>query len=836
MGGQSKILATVGLTLALAVVPVVAASPAGAATFSANGSVEQVYVTHAPPGSAVDLRDAANHVVAHGAVDDLGSFLFREVVPGDGYTVIDGGQSSAPLHVMTRTETPPQSFYTNQHLADGFGYITTRDGTKLSAEITLPGPADHGPYPTVIEYSGYDPSHPGHPQPSTLISQLLGYATVGVNVRGTGCSGGAFQFFEPLSALDGYDVVEAVAAQPWVAHGKPGMVGISYPGIAQTFVAPTRPPHLAAIAPLSVMADAYRSLSYPGGIPNIGFPHEWSQERDDNARPYGQGWEQSVVDAGGPNGAQCAENQLLRHENTSLVNTFDTHPYREPVGGADTLSPGADSLSPQLLDANINVPVFMGGAWQDEQTGGQSSLIWEHLGGLASQHKLFATNGTHVDSLVAELNRWYEFLEFYVARRIPKVPAGVRAIAPIIFEQATGISGVQLEPDRFTQYPTYAAALAAYESEPPIRVLFENGTGDKSNLGAPFGTYEMHFTSWPPPNVQPTSWFFQPDQMLGASAPSIADADGRAATSYQYDPTAKPATDFHGSTGDIWAAHPAFDWRVLPLGKALALDSPPLTSTTVTAGPGSVDLWLKSTAPDTDLEVTLTELRPDGQEVYVQNGWLRASHRALDATHSTPLEPVHPDTSASAAPLPANTFVSARVALFPFAHIFRAGSRIRITVEAPGGNRPFWAFGDLPANGTVVNSIAHSLGHASKLVLPVIPNPAPGIPAAYPECGSLRGEPCRPIVGSGAVTNMHADGHGHHATVTWKTPAVRPGTTLLGYVMYDNGQPLFLQPPASTSVFINHLAFGRHTFTIAAYYAGMAHADATPSNTVRLPS
>jgi hypothetical protein len=266
------------------------------------------------------------------------------------------------------------------------------------------------------------------------------------------------------------------------------------------------------------------------------------------------------------------------------------------------------------------------------------------------------------------------------------------------------------------------------------------------------------------------------------------------------------------------------------------LDSPPLTSTTVTAGPGSVDLWLKSTAPDTDLEVTLTELRPDGQEVYVQNGWLRASHRALDATHSTPLEPVHPDTSASAAPLPANTFVSARVALFPFAHIFRAGSRIRITVEAPGGNRPFWAFGDLPANGTVVNSIAHSLGHASKLVLPVIPNPAPGIPAAYPECGSLRGEPCRPIVGSGAVTNMHADGHGHHATVTWKTPAVRPGTTLLGYVMYDNGQPLFLQPPASTSVFINHLAFGRHTFTIAAYYAGMAHADATPSNTVRLPS
>ncbi len=40
-----------------------------------------------------------------------------------------------------------------------------------------------------------------------------------------------------------------------------------------------------------------------------------------------------------------------------------------------------------------------------------------------------------------------------------------------------------------------------------------------------------------------------------------------------------------------------------------------------------------------------------------------------------------------------------RVELFPFAHVFRAGSRIRITVEAPGGNRPFWTFADLPANG-----------------------------------------------------------------------------------------------------------------------------------------
>jgi predicted acyl esterase len=728
----------------------------------------------------------------------------------------------------TPQPTPPQSFYDNQHLGDGFQYITTRDGTKLSATVHLPGPADAGPYPTVIEYSGYDPSNPNAPQPSTQISQLLGYATVGVNIRGTGCSGGAFHYFEPVQALDGYDVVETVAAQPWVAHGKPGMVGISYPGIAQTFVAPTQPPHLAAIAPLSVYADTYRSLAEPGGIPNIGFPREWAAERDNNAKPYGQGWEQGIVDAGGPNGAQCAANQLQRGDNVSLVEAFDDHPYREPVDLAD-------GLSPELLAPQINVPVFMGGAWQDEQTGGSSSSLFPHLTGVpAGKLHLFQTNGTHVDSLVAELNRWYEFLEFYVAQRIPEVPGSIRALAPAIFQVATGISGVQLEADRFTSYPNYAAALAAYEAEAPVRILFENGAGDTTNLGAPFGTTEMRFASWPPPNAVPTRWYFQPDQQLGSSAPGIADGDGKAATSYVYDPAAKPATSFHGSTSDIWNAHPAFDWRVLPVGKALAFDSAPLAATTTVAGPGSLDLWLRSTAADTDIEVTVSELRPDGEEMFVQNGWLRASHRAL-TNDSTDLEPKHPHTSAAAAELPAGEFVSARVALFPFAHIFRAGSQLRITIEAPGGNRPFWAFKDLPANGVVVNEIAHSVGHPSSVVLPVVPNPTP-TPAVRPPCGSTRGQPCRPIASKAIATNVtaHQNG-GDGAIVTWTAPVPRDddatatGIAAHQVVAQPGGATVTVDPDQTSATFVD-MPDGTYSFTV---YAGGVAAS-TPSQSITI--
>ncbi|MCB0957372.1 MAG: hypothetical protein KDB12_14560, partial [Ilumatobacter sp.] len=108
-----------------------------------------------------------------------------------------------------------------------------------------PGPAEDGPYPTVVEYSGYAPSDPGSSAFAQLYT-LQGFAYVGVNMRGTGCSGGSYRFFETVQSLDGYDVIEAVAAQPWVLNHKVGMVGISYPGISQLFVAATQPPSLAA--------------------------------------------------------------------------------------------------------------------------------------------------------------------------------------------------------------------------------------------------------------------------------------------------------------------------------------------------------------------------------------------------------------------------------------------------------------------------------------------------------------------------------------------------------------------------------------------------------------
>ena len=123
----------------------------------------------------------------------------------------------------------------------------------------------------LLDYSGYDPSQPGGAPSEAAMFPYQGYVVVGLNMRGTGCSGGAFDYFEELQNLDGYDAIETLAHQTW-SNGNVGMVGISYMGISQLFVAQTRPPHLRAITPLSVIADTFRSTLAPAASSTTGSP------------------------------------------------------------------------------------------------------------------------------------------------------------------------------------------------------------------------------------------------------------------------------------------------------------------------------------------------------------------------------------------------------------------------------------------------------------------------------------------------------------------------------------------------------------------------------------
>jgi predicted acyl esterase len=81
----------------------------------------------------------------------------------------------------------------------------------------------------------------------------------------------------------------------------------------------------------------------------------------------------------------------------------------------------------------------------------------------------------------------------------------------------------------------------------------------------------------------------------------------------------------------------------------------------------------------------------------------------------------------------------ARVEIFPVAHPFRAGSKIRITIDTPGGNRGEWKFATLNAGEKV--TILHDAEHSSSIALSIVPGLK--VPPGVAACGSLRGQPCR---------------------------------------------------------------------------------------------
>ena len=399
----------------------------------------------------------------------------------------------------------------------------------------------------------------------------------------------------------------------------------------------------------------------------------------------------------------------------------------------------ADPLSPSTFVDKIDVPVFMACQWTDEQTGGHCPVLAEHFSGTARKWFTF-TNGTHVDSLAPEtFNRWCDFLSLYVAKQAPAQScAATHAAAPAIYEAAMGIDGVTLPPDPIQLQPTYSGALAAFEALPSIRILFDNGAGG-TQPGQPVPGFERSWPSFPIPGTTARSWYLSEDGGL-RDKPT-----GKGADSFTWDAHARPLTDFNGDTaagpGGLWTATPPYDWVKNPPGSAASYMTSPLSSNTTVIGAGAVQLWVRSSAPNVDLQATITEVRPDGKETFVQGGWVRGNERKLDAAKSTPLEPVLSLREADVSPMPPDSYVEVTVPLYYQGHAYRAGSRIRVTISAPNGDQPIWSFGETEPSGTATVSIAHSKQMPSRLLLPVIPGVS--VPTRLPPCPGLRGEPCR---------------------------------------------------------------------------------------------
>jgi uncharacterized protein len=724
----------------------------GNAPFAGHGSIDEAYTVGATPGAHLVVVDSSGNKVGSGVVDKLGGLIVENLSPGPGYRFETTGGTklleTAPFSVLSTGSTPSPSFYSSQQLHAGLNYVKMRDGILIAATVRLPPGktlAD-GPFPTVIEYSGYAVAAPHNlinalegkaassdpllPDSSTVVGSvlapLLGFVTVSVQMRGTGCSGGAFDLLGLPSDYDGYDVIQTVGAQPWVLNHKVGMVGISYSGLSQLAVAGTDPPDLAAITPLSPTDDLY-STGYPGGIYNDGFAKSWINQRivDAEAAPGGgQPWATAEIKTGDKT---CLANQVLHPEAQTLESIINPDLGRTPSL--------FDQRSPSDWATHIDVPVFMVGALEDEEVGPQWPALITALDG---DRNVYVTmmNGTHIDSLGPEtITRWLEFLDIFVAGRVPTAAPTLGLIAPALYANATGgARSAPLPAIRFTNEPNLAAAEAAFAAtDPHVRVLFDYGGGNLGP-GALQAAYEAGFSTWPPAgNV--TSYYLGRN---GAMSTSSAVTGAGQSVSFWPNPAVRPATDL-SSSANAWAAQPPYNWTVVPAKNGIAFQTPAFAADTTIVGTASLNLELESTAPVTDLQVTVTEVRPgQTQEEYVTSGFLRSSNRTL-TSQSTALDPIPNYLTQDRQNLPKGVFTLVRIPIDPIAHTFRAGTMLRIVISAPGGDRPSWAFDTLQTNGTVMDTV--ELG-SSSLVVNVVPGvtPTPALPA----CGALRGEPCRP--------------------------------------------------------------------------------------------
>jgi len=769
---------------------------AGAATpgttLHGNGSVDEAWLTGANPSDRITLVQnyGAVRVTGNpGTADSLGSLIIRNLRPGHDYSWRDDttGQQTPTFSVLAPGDNPPTNspLYAGQPMHDGLNYITMRDGIELAATVRYPSGktcSATAPCPTVMEYSGYDTAGPTDPIPSLLdgalgvpctncgdpnllpdsatdigavVARISGFATVSLQMRGTGCSGGAFDLFGYPSDYDAYDAIEIVAHQSWVANHAIGLVGISYSGLSQFPAAGTDPPGLAAIAPMSPTDDLF-STGYPGGIYNNGFAASWVSSRIDDAKPaatysngalvqasttpisdVGQPWTYYEIDAelAATNGVSstCLQNQALHEQSQDLASLV----------GPQVVAPGSGSgRDPSLFDrrsmvdwaSHITVPVFLSGALEDEQTGPQWTAL---INAIPKTTPVFANmvNGGHIDSTDPQtISRWLEFLDLYVADKVPTQPNSLDAL--ILDKFASYASSVTAQAPlpalRFTTDPNVTAARADFAAQTPlVHVLFDSGAGSVGP-GDIESTYSADFSSWPPAGTV-TKLYLGPGESL---QPGLTP--GRTTAPFSLNPSGRPATSLPAGA-NAWAADPPWDWTPVPAADGIAFQTAPFTTATTVVGPATLNLWVKATVPVEDFQATITEVRPSaGQEEYITSGFLRSSNQ-VDARDSTALFTDPTYLAAYARNLSPDRYSLVRIPIDPIAHTFRPGTELRVVISAPGGDRPEWAFDTLD-NGQQA-TVGLGGWYASSFVFNVVPGVA--ATTTLPACGSLRGEPCR---------------------------------------------------------------------------------------------
>jgi uncharacterized protein len=544
-----------------------------------------------------------------------------------------------------------------------------RDGVTLRADIYRPK-AD-GKFPVLLVRTPYDKQGITN---FGLSAAARGYVVVAQDVRGRLTSEGEWYPFK-YESQDGYDTVEWAAALPY-SNGKVGMFGGSYVGATQYLAAIAKPPHLAGICPAVTASNYHDGWTYQGGAFEQWFDESWSTglAMDTMRRRV----EKNADFLGASKVLPLLSYPVLEGSSAAGIATYFTDWLEHP-----NYDDYWKRWSIEDHYADIQVPVFGIGAWYDLFLGGTLRnyiRMKTEAGTEAARHgqKLVVGVGGHA--------------------------GGGRKIGAVDFGEKLEGSG----DDAMLRWYDWLLKGEAngVEKEKPVRifVMGKNEWRDEDD--------------WPLARAKSTRYYLHSggsanglggNGTLSALAPMEEKSD-----QYVYDPS-----DAVPTIGGPLCC------QALPTGigpqdqrpaearnDVLIYTTAAFAKDTEVTGPVSLDLYVSSSAVDTDFTGKLVDVCPNGFAQNLTEGILRLRYRNSQEKPdlANPGEMYH-----------------ITVDLWATSNVFLAGHKLRLEVSS--SNYPRFDrnlnTGEEQARATrmikATNVIYHDKTHPSALVLPVVP-------------------------------------------------------------------------------------------------------------------
>ena len=527
--------------------------------------------------------------------------------------------------------------------------IPMRDGRHLSAYVFFP--EGKGKFPAIFEQRYADISSAGSRKAAAKFAEG-GFVIALVNYRGTHLSDGVWRGYRALQwgeLRDGYDVCEWLAAQPWCT-GKIGTYGGSQAGYAQNYLAVTQPPHLVA----QYMTDTGLSLFHEG------------------YRIGGATKPQRFI-AGGKVARDPADNDALLRE-------WDAHPNYDHYWRDEDAS---------LHFGKMNLPCFTIGSWFD-------FMVQGSVASFIGRDKKGGPNSRGSQQLI--LGPWLH-------GGYPKS----NKIGELVFPENAQFDVYAHMTKWFNHFLKGEAN--GIEKEVPVRYYVMGAVGEN---GAP-GNVWREAKDWPP-ETRSTSYYLQDNGWLlegiwlsgGAKFQiPIYSPDAAKSTSYASDPRQPMSLPFTGFPG-AKDARPFERQSEVRTWTTDALPHPVEWTGEVTA-----EVWVSSTAKDTDFILRVSDVYPDGRSILLMDYPQRARYReGFDKqVLLTPGEPAK---------------LAWHIGFTSI--IFNKGHRIRVTIASTGA--PFYE----PNNQTggpqtvdwmkttqpAINTIWHDTAHPSRIIVPLV--------------------------------------------------------------------------------------------------------------------